>query len=100
VAGTLSRPGANHAAMPSAISARPSLPINITQTFTTAISATSCIPGRSASMLDDSGWLSPVLLLPKNNILDQDMPALFKACSELVTAQVLMGGKYAMVRDQ
>jgi hypothetical protein len=51
-------------------------------------------------MLDDSGWLSPVLLLPKNNILDQDMPALFKACSELVTAQVLMGGKYAMVRDQ
>jgi hypothetical protein len=51
-------------------------------------------------MQDDSGWLSPVLLLPSNKYLEQDMQAIFQDCDALATAQVLMGGKYAMVRDQ
>jgi hypothetical protein len=41
----------------------------------------------------------PVLLLPKNKILEQDMDGMFTDCDSLATVQLLIGGRNTLVRD-
>lgn len=44
--------------------------------------------------------LNPVLLIPENDIFEQDMEEIFRDFEELATVQLLMRGRYAIVRDQ
>lgn len=51
-------------------------------------------------MEEPLSWLNPVLLIPRNNYLEQDMQELFQDCDEVATVQLLRRGRHVMVRDQ
>jgi hypothetical protein len=44
--------------------------------------------------------ITSVLLLPKNDILEQDMDDIFTFFELLETVQLLRGGRHTLVRDQ